>query len=235
MRNRNLIIHWSKKPLFPTLFPKYKTTYKTKPERIKAAGYAIIYTKIKLRSKKVTNGFRTMDAIHRKAVKVDGQWEKNHIPKAVKEESYEIYYNPEENLFVSNIENNIACDAIKQLNGKFKLSKFKLSIVKAIVNFDKLSKSAINITSVFFQMREPVKHIKQITITGDNLGNSSDFKKFASKCDIKSINTNILFNNEELKVSISENSWIHFFENYPLNICLDFIVHLKKEGVINHP
>jgi len=225
MKNKNLVIHRVKR----TLFPKYGKVYKTHAVKVREAGGISTCTRIELRSKKAINNFKIIDATHKKAVRVNGLWRGrgvNRILKAVREELYEIYYNPGENLFISNIENNIACDAIKRLNGDF-----KLSIVKAIINFDKLSKLASNITNVFFQMRNPID-INQIIISGNNLASSIDFKRFSSNSDIKSMNTDILFNNKKLKFSVSKNGWIHFFKNYPLNIRQDFVIYLKQQGIL---
>jgi len=241
MNNRTFVIHKIKGKQF---FEK-KEDYGTKARSIKAAGGAKIYTNMKFSSKSIKVGknnsdiLEIIDIVHRKIIKVDAKWNSSYIDEAIKETEYKAYYSLNKNIFISNVEKTIAYNAIKQLkrNPDFKIEK--MTFINDLKYKDLILKikKIYSITNIQLDMKNVSTKVKQATFSGEELAKSSYVKNIIDKCNIKSISLIVKSNNKDaesnkkLKVKISGNGWIFFYEDYEINTCLEFILYLINKKI----
>lgn len=209
-------------------FPSEERTYNTPKKLIKTAS-AIqedrIFTSIKLKNTNIFNSFKISDVIHRHMVKINAHWHGNFIKEGIKERRYHAYYNLKEGLLVSNVEKNTASAAINRLNKELN-QIFSIKGMK--VDFSKIMDEIIDITNVWFKMKESKDNIRQIALFGNNISSSNYFKELEKQCTVSSICAIIPFDEQELKVNISKMGSIYFYEDHPLEFCLKFITYMKQ-------
>jgi len=241
MNNKNFVIHKIK----GKQFFKKKEDYVTEARSIKAAGGAKIYTNVKFSDESIKVGknnsdiLEIIDIVHGKIIKVDGKWNNSYIDEAIKEIEYKVYYSLSKNIFISNVEKSIAYDAIKQLgkNSGFKIEKLTFTSGLKLRNLTARIKGINSINNVQFNMEKADPEIKRGTFTGGELAKSPYVKSIKNKCTVKSISLIIKDNNKgaksnkKLKVKISGNGWVFFYEDYQIDTCLEFILYLINKKI----
>ena len=240
MNNRTFVIHKIKGKKF------FKGTKYDTPTRInKEAGGAEVYTTIEFKGKNIKFGnknpniLKIADITHRRVIKVGGRWDKYLIGKAVKEIEYKAYYSLNKNIFISNADKNIAYEAAKRLEKNYGLKVQKMTFMKNLKLKDLYLKikNIDGITNVQFNVEGIIPRVKQATFSGEELDKSSftiDIENIKVKCNIKYIGLTILWGiklDKKIKVKISENGWVTFAEDYPIETCLEFILYLMGQKI----
>jgi hypothetical protein len=209
-------------------FPSEEKIYKTPEKLIKAASAVTadsVYTSISLRNTNIFDNFKISDIIHRNVIKINAQWHGNLIKEGIKERRYHAYYDLKKGLLVSTVEKNIALAAINRLNKE--LCQI-FSIKGMTFDFPQLMDEIIDVTNVWFKMKERNEKIRQLALFGNNISSSNYYKELEKQCSVSSICVIFPFDEQQIKVNISKMGSIYFHEDHPLEFCLKFVTYMTK-------
>jgi hypothetical protein len=211
-------------------FPDTRRPIRTEPRRPRGSRDEEadpVFTELRFTRQDTVAGFEVARVTHRRGVHVEGFWHGTPITQFVEQKVFNAFFRLDDRALIAHTKKEIALAAADALCDEF---SEVLELRNVELDFGQIIPIAINVIGSWFKgMR--YTNIRSEAAFGSQINRDPEFLRMSRLGNHSNLVVVMNFGGEQIEVNLSRDGSAFFMGDYPVDVCLRFVIDLRRYRV----